>query len=131
MATDIKESTVNPHRTSQQQAIGEADDRRRAALEHRILRVVSAAVGGWRFCTAPGCRRRHRCSDPSLVCLAIWRRSRPVVQMTPQEHALWASNFKKEIEAEQARRAEQNMAVARRDAAKQRGESVPRKRRKR
>jgi hypothetical protein len=54
-------------------------ERFRIELAHKLDRLVSETIGGWRRCDNVECRRVRSCASDGFECLAKWRKSRPPV----------------------------------------------------
>jgi hypothetical protein len=52
-------------------------ERFRIELAHKLDRLVSEAIEGWRRCDNVECRRARSCSSDSFECIAKWRESLP------------------------------------------------------
>ncbi|MET0878761.1 MAG: hypothetical protein ABWY14_16590 [Tardiphaga sp.] len=87
-----------PERTPEQRAWQEAHAQHREEMWLALHRKLSDKAEAWRMCTLRHCRRRHCCSDDSLICLDILFRKRPRPAMTPQQLARAQFELRKAVE---------------------------------
>ena len=52
-------------------------ERFRIELAHKLDRLVSEAIEGWRRCDNADCRRARSCASDGFECIAKWQESQP------------------------------------------------------
>src|SRR5438270_10643212 len=69
----------------------------RIELAHKLDRLVSDTMEGWRRCDNAKCRRARSCASDGFECLAKQRKSRPPV--SPEQAGRQAHELKRDLDA--------------------------------
>jgi hypothetical protein len=67
-------------------------ERFRIELAHKLDRLVSEAIEGWRQCDNAECRRARSCASDGFECIAKWQKSLP--PRSPEEIEAGAEDLK-------------------------------------
>jgi hypothetical protein len=75
-------------------------ERFRIELAHKLDRLVSDTIEGWRRCDNVQCRRAKRCASDDFECIAKWQKSR--LPVSPEQAQRGADELKRALEARMA-----------------------------